>query len=93
MNALQAMSARAAEYAAMVGAYAKMRAEHPEAPAWLVHAYLQDGGDYRNFAEFVCARTVGHRWAYTGSAYGGDDESYDGEGRCYCAHCGADGDA
>ena len=35
----------------------------------------------------------GHEWAYTGTAYGGDDESYHGEGRCYCIHCGADGDA
>lgn len=34
-----------------------------------------------------------HDWSYTGTAYGGDDESYHGEGRCYCAHCGADGDA
>jgi hypothetical protein len=34
-----------------------------------------------------------HEWAYTGSAYGGDDDSYHGEGRCYCIHCGADGDA
>lgn len=35
----------------------------------------------------------GHEWAYTGTAYGGDDESYFGEGRAYCIHCGADGDA
>ena len=34
-----------------------------------------------------------HEWEYTGSAYGGDDESYFGEGRCYCSKCGADGDA
>lgn len=34
-----------------------------------------------------------HEWAYTGTAYGGDDESYMGEGRCYCVHCDADGDA
>lgn len=34
-----------------------------------------------------------HEWAYTGTAYGGDDHSYFGEGRCYCIHCGADGDA
>lgn len=33
-----------------------------------------------------------HEWVYTGTAYGGDDESYRGEGRCYCKHCGADGD-
>lgn len=29
----------------------------------------------------------------TGTAYGGDDDSFFGEGRCYCEHCGADGDA
>ena len=40
-------------------------------------------------ADPVCA----HEWAYTGTAYGGDDESYHGEGRCYCMNCGADGDA
>lgn len=33
------------------------------------------------------------QWAYTGTAYGGDDERYHGEGRCYCVFCGADGDA
>lgn len=32
----------------------------------------------------------GHEWAYTGEAYGGDEP---GEGRVYCIHCGADGDA
>lgn len=35
----------------------------------------------------------GHEWAYSGTAYGGDDDSYHGEGRAYCIHCGADGDA
>lgn len=34
-----------------------------------------------------------HDWSYSGTAYGGDDESYHGEGRCYCSLCGADGDA
>lgn len=33
-----------------------------------------------------------HAWAYSGTAYGGDDESYHGEGRAYCLLCGADGD-
>lgn len=40
-----------------------------------------------------CTSPGGHEWAYTGTVYGGDDESYFGEGRCYCIHCGADGDA
>ena len=39
-----------------------------------------------------CTNPGGHEWAYTGTAYGGDDPSYFGEGRCYCVHCGADGD-
>lgn len=34
-----------------------------------------------------------HDWSYSGTAYGGDDESYHGEGRCICSICGADGDA
>lgn len=38
--------------------------------------------------EFECA----HEWTFTGTAYGGDDERWSGEGRCYCVHCGADGD-
>lgn len=40
-----------------------------------------------------CTDPGGHSWVYTGTQYGGDDESYFGEGRCYCEHCGADGDA
>jgi len=33
-----------------------------------------------------------HEWAFSGTAYGGDDPSFRGEGRCYCLLCGADGD-
>lgn len=40
-----------------------------------------------------CSNPGGHEWTYTGTQYGGDDESFHGEGRCYCTHCGADGDA
>jgi hypothetical protein len=40
-----------------------------------------------------CKNPGGRSWVYTGTAYGGDDDSYFGEGRCYCEHCGADGDA
>jgi hypothetical protein len=40
-----------------------------------------------------CTMPGGHSWVYSGTAYGGDDASYHGEGRCYCEHCGADGDA
>lgn len=35
----------------------------------------------------------GGAWVCTGTAYGGDDERYCGEGRIYCDTCGADGDA
>lgn len=34
-----------------------------------------------------------HSFVCSGSAYGGDDDSYHGEGRSYCEYCGADGDA
>jgi hypothetical protein len=44
---------------------------------------------YHPTAQDLCA----HEWSYTGSAYGGDEDSYGGEGRCYCCKCGADGDA
>lgn len=40
-----------------------------------------------------CTNPGGHEFTYTGTAYGGDDPSYHGEGRCYCVHCGIDGDA
>jgi hypothetical protein len=43
--------------------------------------------------EPACTHPGGHEWACSGTAYGGDDESYHGEGRCYCIWCGADGDA
>ena len=42
--------------------------------------------------QFACGFLLGHRWSHTGTAYGGDDESYHGEGRSYCQHCGMDGD-
>ena len=40
-----------------------------------------------------CTHPNGHEWSFTGTAYGGDDDRWHGEGRCFCAHCGADGDA
>lgn len=39
-----------------------------------------------------CTNPAGHEWECTGTAYGGDDESYFGEGRSYCIWCGMDGD-
>ena len=55
-----------------------------------VAAVFDEDDDGMSEAERNCP---GHEWAYTGTQYGGDDESYHGEGRCYCIHCGADGDA
>jgi hypothetical protein len=55
-------------------------------------ALLQQDEDYSDDGD-RCTSPSGHTWAFTGTAYGGDDESYRGEGRCYCTHCGADGDA
>ena len=49
--------------------------------------------DDEDEGERPCVNPGGHKWVYSGTAYGGDDESYHGEGRCYCEHCGADGDA
>jgi hypothetical protein len=43
--------------------------------------------------EAVCSFTGGHSWHYSGTAYGGDDERYHGEGTVRCSYCGADGDA
>ena len=48
--------------------------------------------EYDEEGQPICTNPGGHEWSYTGTAYGGDDESYFGEGRCLCVHCGADGD-
>jgi len=53
----------------------------------------QQESDAADDSEPPCTGPRGHSWVYTGTQYGGDDESYHGEGRCYCEHCGADGDA
>jgi len=37
--------------------------------------------------------TCVHDFVCTGTAYGGDDDRFLGEGRSYCTLCGADGDA
>lgn len=52
---------------------------------------LDDSGD--DGADPPCTNPKGHEFVCTGTQYGGDDESYFGEGRCYCVWCGADGDA
>lgn len=73
--------------------YQDLRRAHPAVPARLIVGYMLRGYDYPSFEAFVCECTTGHKFVCTGTAYGGDDESYHGEGRCYCANCGADGDA
>lgn len=79
----------------------------PEDAARAAHAMAdRDAEDSRDNQEQVatwpdesdgpedrCTSPRGHSWVYSGTAYGGDDERWGGEGRCYCEHCGADGDA
>lgn len=67
-------------------------------PTELTDAEIAYDGDFPDDDEPTqctgeCAGMHGRNWAYTGTQYGGDDESYFGEGRCYCMFCGADGDA
>lgn len=50
--------------------------------------FEQDPEDWDPGQKRPCPK---HEWNYTGVQYGGDDESYHGEGRCYCVLCGADG--
>jgi len=58
-----------------------------------IEEYVQEVRTGRDEPDDACTDPSGHEWAYSGTAYGGDDDSYFGEGRCYCVHCGADGDA
>lgn len=70
--------------------YRRLRAEHPRVAAGKVLAFLKDDDSMAcNLDQYLCH----HKWSYTGSAYGGDEASYHGEGRCYCVNCGMDGDA
>jgi hypothetical protein len=69
--------------------YRRLREARPEISARDVHRYLRGCSDFQSIDQFLCA----HSFVYTGTAYGGDDASYRGEGRCYCSKCGLDGDA
>lgn len=75
--------------AELVPGYLRLRAERPLLPASVVVAFLRDPADCNSIDEFTC----NHDFVCTGTEYGGDDESYHGEGRCYCVRCGKDGDA
>lgn len=89
MSMMDAMIERLEERARNAKTYVILREKHPEVPAAKVWGWMHsDGGE--SLAEYLCP---GHRWICTGSAYGGDDDSYMGEGRVYCSLCGKDGDA
>lgn len=71
----------------------------PSDPRWVESAAEQiteqerewdrlDAEDYER-----CSDPRGHSFYRTGTAFGGDDERWMGEGRCFCRYCGADGDA
>jgi hypothetical protein len=68
--------------------YLSIRQQFPLLPARDVLTFVKHG-DGVGIEQYFCR----HEWVFTGSAYGGDDDSYRGEGRCYCSRCGADGDA
>jgi len=84
--------AQAAAFGQVASQYLHLRQSHPSTRALTIHQYIHDD-EGLTLVQFECATERGHSWSYTGSAYGGDDESYSGEGRCYCCYCGADGDA
>lgn len=52
-------------------------------------AVADDDGSYPP----PCSDPGGHKFEGTGTAYGGEDDRWGGEGRMLCIHCGADGDA
>lgn len=84
--------AQAAEFGAVAAQYLQLRQSHPAMRALTIHRYIRDDEGLTP-VQFECATERGHDWSYSGTAYGGDEESYFGEGRCYCRYCGADGDA
>ena len=51
--------------------------------------FARDPDIAQNMEQFTC----NHDFVCSGTQYGGDDTSYNGEGRCYCSKCGLDGDA
>jgi hypothetical protein len=85
--------AQTIEFGHIAAQYARLRQQHPTVAARHAVAYARGYGDHLSFEQFICETTRGHSWSFTGSAYGGDDDSYHGEGRAYCCYCGADGDA
>ena len=84
------IAAALADRAQRAARYFHLRSNNPDAPAIKIFHWVRGDCDGDSLQEFLCP---GHEWAYTGTQYGGDDESYHGEGRAYCVHCGKDGDA
>ncbi|WP_186215111.1 hypothetical protein [Burkholderia gladioli] len=84
--------AQAAAFGETAGQYQRLRAAHPTIRALTIHRYIHDDQGM-SLEQFQCETERGHVWSYSGTAYGGDDESFHGEGRCYCIYCGRDGDA
>lgn len=83
------------ETAARIEVYRGFRRKYPHLrPVVAFRAsrmYLNEEGAISE-KEAICFASGGHRWVFTGTQYGGDDERWGGEGRCYCSKCGADGD-
>lgn len=84
--------AEAVAFGQVAAEYQQLRQRYPAMRAIAIKRYIYDDTGLSP-EQFECEVERGHRWAFSGSAYGGDDESYMGEGRCYCSQCGADGDA
>jgi hypothetical protein len=82
---------QAAAFGQTAAQYEQLRAQGLRAITAL--RYVRDAGGGLTPAQFACETERGHQWSYSGTEYGGDDDSYRGEGRAYCALCGADGDA
>jgi hypothetical protein len=59
----------------------------------MINPDFEDMDDAENGANLVCSHPDGHVFRCTGTAYGGEDTRWNGEGRCLCIYCGADGDA
>lgn len=91
-NTTRRTLSEAAAFGRVADQYQRLRAAHPGMRALTIHRYIRDD-EGLTLEQFACATGRGHKWSYSGTAYGGDDESYFGEGRVYCCHCGADGDA
>lgn len=73
---------QAAEFGRTAEHYMILRAKSPTVRALTVHRYLRND-EGLSLEQFQCATERGHRFSSPGDEYD----------RCYCVHCGADGDA